>query len=120
VAAALGDREADALAREGIETLAASLHRYDTGAWSRYDLFPHPIANIASPMYHRLHINQLRAMAAISDDPRFAATAERFERYAASRIALARAYAHKIGFRLLVPRNRWLAHRLPWGHRPGP
>lgn len=119
VAAALADADADALAREGIETLASSLHRYDTGAWSRYDLFPHPIANVASPMYHRLHINQLRAMSAISADPRFPATAERFERYADSRVALARAYAHKIGFRLLVPRNRWLAHRLPWARRSG-
>ena len=36
-----------------------------------------------SPMYHRLHINQLRAMAVISDDQRFSATADRFERYAA-------------------------------------
>jgi len=120
VGASLGDGGAGSLAAEGIATLAASLERYDTGAWSRYDLFPHPIANIASPMYHRLHINQLRAMAAISPDPRFTATADRFERYTHSRVARARAYAHKIAFRLLVPRNRWLAHRLPWSHRPGP
>jgi len=65
-------------------------------------------------MYHQLHINQLRAMAAISPDPRFPATADRFERYAASRGNVLRAYAHKIAFRLLVPRNRFLAHRLPW------
>ena len=117
VAVALGEAGADALAREGIETLASSLDRYDTGSWSRYDLFPHPVASIASPMYHRLHINQLRAMAVISDDQRFSATADRFERYAGSRVSLARAYAHKIAFRLLVPRNRWLAHRLPWRHR---
>ena len=56
-------------------------------------------------------------MAVISDDQRFSATADRFERYAGSRVSLARAYAHKIAFRLLVPRNRWLAHRLPWRHR---
>lgn len=114
VAAALGDRDADALAREGIATLAASLHLFDTGFWSRYDLYPHPVANVASPMYHRLHINQLRAMTSISTDARFAATADRFEGYAGSRTGLARAYAHKIVFRTLVPRNRWLAHRLPW------
>ena len=117
VAAALEDRDAENLAEEGTETLARSLHRYDTGSWSRYDLFPHPTMNIASPMYHRLHINQLRAMTSISHDPRFAATADRFEAYASSRVDQARAYAHKVGFRLLVPRNRWLAHRMPWRHK---
>ncbi|MCB0875115.1 MAG: D-glucuronyl C5-epimerase family protein [Solirubrobacterales bacterium] len=117
VGAALGDESAAELAREGVNTIADSLHRYDTGYWSRYDLFPHPIFNIASPMYHRLHVNQLRAMEAISDDPRFAATAERFAGYERSRFGLARAYAHKVAFRMLVPRNRWLAHRLPWRHR---
>ena len=119
VAVALGDRDADALAHEGFETLAASLSRFDTGSWSRYDLFPHPVSNIASPMYHQLHINQLRAMAAISPDPRFPATADRFERYAASRGNVLRAYAHKVAFRLLVPRNRFLAHRLPWNRDVG-
>jgi hypothetical protein len=117
VAIGLDDEAAAGLAREGIETLAASLDSFDTGAWSRYDLFPHPIPNIASPMYHRLHISQLRAMALISPDPRFTATADRFECYAGSRVDLARAYAHKVAFRLLVPRNRWLAHRLPWSHQ---
>lgn len=118
VAAALNDRDAETLAREGIETLARSLHLYDTGSWSRYDLFPHPVANIASPMYHRLHINQLRAMKPISSDPRFAETADRFEAYEGSRLALAGAYARKVCFRVLVPRNRWLAHRMPWRHKP--
>jgi hypothetical protein len=117
VGAALGDDEASELARSGIDTIADSLELYDTGHWSRYDLFPHPVANVASPMYHRLHVNQLRAMGAISDDPRFATTADDFERYERSRLALGRAYAEKIAFRMLVPRNRWLAHRLPWSHR---
>ena len=118
VATALNDRDAESLAREGIETLARSLHLYDTGSWSRYDLFPHPVANIASPMYHRLHINQLRAMTPISPDPRFTQMADRFEAYEGSRLALAGAYARKVCFRVLVPRNRWLAHRLPWRHKP--
>ena len=118
VSLALGDERVAALAAEGIATLAASLDRYDTGAWSRYDLFPHPTIHLASPMYHQLHINQLRAMATISPDPRFPATASRFEHYAASRGNVARAYAHKVAFRLVVPRNRWLAHRLPWNRDP--
>lgn len=114
VAAALADPDAASLAKDGIGALAGALSRYDTGWWSRYDLYPHPVTNMASPMYHRLHINQLRAMSMIDSDPRFAATADRFERYAASSLNAARAYSLKILFRLAVPRNRWLAHRLPW------
>ena len=114
VAAALGDPGATELADEGIAALADSLSRYDTGWWSLYDLFPHPLTNVASPMYHRLHIDQLRAMSMIQSDPRFAATADRFERYAASPRNAARAYSQKVLFRLAVPRNRWLAHRVPW------
>jgi hypothetical protein len=114
VATALNDPGAAELATEGIGALADSLSRFDTGWWSRYDLFPHPVTNLASPMYHRLHTDQLRATALIDSDPRFAATAERFERYAASSLNAARAYSLKMLFRLAVPRNRWLAHRLPW------
>ncbi len=114
VGVALGARDAAALAKEGIGALAASLERYDTGWWSRYDLFPHPLPNVASPVYHRLHISQLRAMSLIDPDPRFTETAERFEAYASSALNAARAYSLKVLFRLAVPRNRWLAHRLPW------
>jgi hypothetical protein len=70
-----------------------------------------------SPRPHvalRLHINQLRAMALIDADPRFGATADRFERYASSSRNVAQAYSLKVLFRVAVPRNRWLAHRLPW------
>ena len=114
VAAALGDEGARELADEGISTLAGALDRYDTGYWSRYDLFPHPVTNLANPMYHGLHTDQLRAMSLIDDDPRFPATVARFERYATSRVNRTRALATKAVFRVLVPRNRWLAYRLPW------
>ena len=111
---ALGDEHAGELATEGLEAMAAALPLYDSGSWSRYDLYPHPVTNCASPMYHRLHIDQLRATAILSGDQRFDATAERFARYAASRASLVRAYGHKVLFRLVVPRNRHLARRLPW------
>lgn len=111
----LGARD---LAEEGISTLAASLERYDTGYWSRYDLFPHAITNLANPMYHRLHIDQLRAMSLIDTDRRFPAMVERFQRYEAagqSHSCLPR----QVVFRLLVPRNRWLAYHLLWTRAPG-
>ena len=114
VAVALSDAAAAELDAEGTETLARALPLYDTGRWSRYDLYPHPVVNVAHLTYHRLHIAQLRAMAAITSDPRFARTAERFERYAASRARRAGAFARKAVFRMAVPRNQRLARRLPW------
>ena len=59
----------------------AMLDRYDTGYWSRYDLFPHAVTNVASPAYHRLHIEQLKAMALLTDRPEFASAASVFEDY---------------------------------------
>jgi hypothetical protein len=117
VATALDEPRALELFEEGIDTLAVNLARYDVGYWSRYDLFPHPVTNVASPAYHVLHINQLNAMSRIARRPEFAETAARFERYSQSRSAAAHALARKVLFRLLVPRNRLLAHRLPWSHR---
>lgn len=117
VAQALGDEDARALFDEGVATLAESLWRYDTGRWSRYDLFPHPVANIASSAYHRLHITQLRAMDQVASHPTFAQTASKWEGYAESRAANADAFVRKTTFRVLVPRNKLLAHRLPWSER---
>ena len=54
---------------QGADTLAANLHRWDTGYWSRYDLFPHPVMNVASSFYHALHTSQLEAMQVIAPRP---------------------------------------------------
>ena len=117
VALALDDPVARGLFEEGTETLAANLDRYDTGYWSRYDLYPHRVVNVASPAYHELHIDQLRATARLSGDPAFERRAERWEGYAASRAGAARAFAHKVIFRLAVPRGRLGASRR---HAPAP
>lgn len=94
--------------------LADSLHRFDTGWWSRYDLYPHPVPNIASPAYHGLHIKQLTIMRETTGDERFAGMAERFEAYRSSRRSRGRSFAEKVAFRLVVPRNPSIARRLPW------
>jgi hypothetical protein len=114
----LDDGPSLALFRSATETLAANLHRWDTGSWSRYDLYPHPLVNVANPFYHRLHIDQLRAMQLLSPDPRVAATLTRFESYGASRPARLRAYGDKVLFRVVSPRSRSLAQRLPWARHP--
>jgi heparosan-N-sulfate-glucuronate 5-epimerase len=117
VGLALDDAATRQMFDEGVDTLAANLHRWDTGHWSRYDLYPHPLLNISSSAYHLLHTTQLRAMHLVAPRPQFADTADRFERYAQSRLNRSIAFARKIAFRAVVPRNRLLAHRWPLGSR---
>jgi heparosan-N-sulfate-glucuronate 5-epimerase len=114
---ALGDSSLFGEFEAGVGTLARNIHRWDTGYWSRYDLFPHPVLNPASSFYHALHVSQLEAMLLLSPQPQLAAARDRFETYAASPSAARRAFARKALFRLAVPRNGLLAHRLPWTRR---
>ncbi len=116
VAVALAQQQGRDRFERLLDTLAANIHRWDTGYWSRYDLFPHPIANLASSFYHDLHINQLRAMQRLAPRPQLAETAERWAGYASSRRSRTHATARKVLYRLLVPRNSALASRLPWSH----
>jgi hypothetical protein len=118
VGVGLDDAEALSCFRTRVDTLAANLHRWDTGFWSRYDLYPHVMKNVASSFYHSLHVAQLEAMNRLEPRPELAATRERFAGYVDSRACQVRAFAHKALFRLAVPRNRYLARRLPWIRRP--
>lgn len=111
---ATGDDGARAGFEDGVSTLASNLERWDTGYWSRYDLYPHPVLNVASPAYHNLHITQLRALDAMAPSVPIASAVDRFERYGRSRTCRTRALARKVLFRLFVPRNRFLAQRFPW------
>ncbi len=114
VGVGLGDRDASSAFAEGVDTLTENVDRWDTGFWSRYDLFPHAVTNVASPAYHALHVMQLEATHALAPRPELAAAAARFARYAASPARRTRAFASKVLFRLAVPRSRRLARALPW------
>jgi len=116
VAVALGDADARKQFEEGVGTLAENIDRWDTGAWSRYDLLPRRLVNVASSFYHALHIGQLSAMQLLAPRPQVAAAVERFEAYQRSRPHRLRAFMRKALFRVLVPRHRLLAHRTPFGH----
>jgi heparosan-N-sulfate-glucuronate 5-epimerase len=117
VALALDDAEARTTFDVGVATLAANLKRWDLGNWSRYDLYPFPVVNISSSAYHLLHTTQLRAMALVAPNPEFTQVADRFEGYTRSRFNRTLAFARKVAFRLVIPRNRLLAQRVPWGPR---
>jgi hypothetical protein len=112
VGEALGDADVMREFQQGADMLAANLHRWDTGYWSRYDLFGHPVMNIASSFYHALHTSQLEAMHVIAPRPQFEATARRFAGYADRRLCTSRAFARKVLFRLAVPRNELLGRPL--------
>ena len=79
--------------------------RFDTGRWSLYSLYPHPLPNVASSFYHALHINQLDAMHRIAPRPELAAVRNRLRNYADSPIDRKLAFAAKALFRLRVPRR---------------
>jgi hypothetical protein len=105
LATAVDDATLHAEFERRVDSLASSIHKWDTGHWSRYDLFPHPVPNIASSFYHALHINQLQAMNILTPRAELQSTVERFERYAASRTRRLEAFARKVSFRLAVPRS---------------
>jgi heparosan-N-sulfate-glucuronate 5-epimerase len=115
----LGDARATADFHELVDALADRLHRWDTGYWSRYDLYPHRVANLANPFYHRLHINLLLAMQILAPRPQFEAAIQRFETYADSPANVRRVYAQKLLFRTLRPRGRVLQRLLPWAGDAG-
>jgi heparosan-N-sulfate-glucuronate 5-epimerase len=118
VGVALGHRESMQAFEEGVDALAKNLHRWDTGYWSRYDLAPHPVVNVASSFYHSLHVNQLEALNRIAPRPELEEGRARFEAYAQSRANRWRAFGRKAVFRMVVPRNKLLARRLPWTRTP--
>ncbi|HEY1883285.1 MAG TPA: D-glucuronyl C5-epimerase family protein [Candidatus Cybelea sp.] len=70
-----------------VATLRAWLPRFDTGWWSLYSLLrsasgrPH----LATLKYHQFHIAQMRVLAKMFDEPRFAAVADRWTDYARER-----------------------------------
>jgi hypothetical protein len=67
--------------QSGIQTLAAMLPRYDAGWWSLYSLYPHRLRDLAKPIYHRFHLEQLRVLARLTSDARFADFASRWSAY---------------------------------------
>lgn len=96
---------------DGVSCLVAQLPEYETGrGWSTYDRYPHPVANVASPFYHRLHVDMLRAVARVAPHDAVSLELEdvagRWEEALGRRATRAGAVARKVGFRLVVPRRR--------------
>ncbi len=114
VAVGLSDADAGRAFETGLDVAGGESASVRHGHWSLYSLFPHPIRNRASSFYHALHVSQLTAMGQLAPRPELAPVRDRWQGYSDSALCRRRAFAHKAVFRLLVPRNRVLAHRLPW------
>ncbi|MDQ3936433.1 MAG: D-glucuronyl C5-epimerase family protein [Actinomycetota bacterium] len=114
VAVGLGDERARAGFDSGVDALVRCLGRWDTGNWSRYDLFPHRVTNVASTAYHLLHITQLDATGRLARRPELVAAAWRWVEYAELRRNRGLAFARKALFRLAEPRSARVARILPW------
>jgi heparosan-N-sulfate-glucuronate 5-epimerase len=91
----------------GAAALAARLPLYDTPLnWSRYDLFPHRIVHVSSPFYHRLHIEQLRAMSRLRPEHAvYGEAADRWEAGARAAVSIGYGLVRKVAFRVLEPRR---------------
>lgn len=72
--------EAGRLWEEGIATLRDWLPHFDSGRWSWYHIGD-GVKNPATIPYHKLHIEQLRAVHAMTGEALFGETADRWQRY---------------------------------------
>jgi heparosan-N-sulfate-glucuronate 5-epimerase len=99
--------EAASAFESGVAALRARLPLYSTGwQWSRYDLFPHRIDHVTSPFYHRLHIEQLRALADLVEQRQaLLETADCWERGLRNPAVRTLAIGRKVAFRMLEPRR---------------
>jgi heparosan-N-sulfate-glucuronate 5-epimerase len=108
----LGDTRAAEVFAASIRCLLAHLPAYDIGWWTLYSLFPHPLEDLAKPIYHRFHIAQLEVLHRLTGVQEFGTTARRWTSY--DRPALcACAIAHKAAFTVVDGRRRrrWVAGR---------
>ncbi len=97
---ATGDPAAKSLWGECVATLREVLPSYDTGFWSLYEHSGTKLRMVASPFYHALHIVQLRVLHALTGDPVFQETANRWDRYRTSFAKRTRAWVQKALFKL--------------------
>ncbi len=74
------DTESQLQYERTLTSMVKMLHEYDKGYWSLYN----NEGMMASPFYHHLHINQLRAMYTLTHRDAFKDYAEKWERYGES------------------------------------
>jgi hypothetical protein len=90
----------------GLNTLKDHIKDYKIGwNWSRYDLYPFQIPDIASIFYHKLHIQQLRAMYKLTQYEPFNQIADIWERGRHNRLAYVFSTGYKVFHKLSIYRK---------------
>ncbi len=108
VGLALDDTRSRERFASSLSALRAHLPAYDTGWWSRYSLYPHALEDLAKPIYHRFHVDQLTALHRLTGHDDIAALAARwaaFDGPARRTLAL----AQKAAFAVAERRRRAIA-----------
>jgi hypothetical protein len=65
----------------GSECLLRHLDAYDIGWWTRYSLYPHPIEDLAKPIYNAFHTNQVDVLHRLTGMAEFGDAARRWREY---------------------------------------
>jgi hypothetical protein len=101
----LGDARARSLFDASVGCLRTALPSYDTGWWTLYSLYPHPLKDLAKPIYHRFHVTQLEVYHRLTGFADIGAARARWASYdrAPSR---GRAIAQKAAFAVADSRRR--------------
>jgi hypothetical protein len=81
IALGLDHRPAADAFQAGVDCLLRHLPSYDTGWWSLYSLYPHALQDLAKPIYHRYHVDQLAVMNRLTGVEQFGQTAARWAGY---------------------------------------
>ncbi len=107
----LDDARATGFFQRSLGALSALVPAYDTGRWTLYSLYPHVIADLAKPIYHRVHVDQLDVLHRLTGKPDFAETAARWRTYDTA-VNRTRAIVQKGVFYASETRRRgtWEAH----------
>jgi len=99
--------EAKVYYKAGLKTLERSLPEYQVSYlnWSRYDLYPFKVTDIASIFYHKLHIQQLRAMTVLTGNKLFKQQADIWEKSRQNSLRYVLATGYKILHKLSISKQ---------------
>lgn len=101
------NKKAKELYDKGVICLKNNISTYDIKGlgWSRYDLFDFKIKNITSIFYHKLHIEQLKAMYTLTSEDIFKSYATRWEKRRRNVFIYCIATIYKIMHKITVKKN---------------
>ena len=100
--------------RQGLTAVSALLPRFDARGWSRYDLLTQSLLgmqlrNLASPFYHRFHVELLSILAGLEANERIDTVRRKWKLSLTSGVVFYTATAEKALYRLLTPNAQALA-----------